>query len=183
MSSSLSASFAQTTAKQITDPTSHKVISKGKLQKRVLFSELHDPNKQYALAIKDKIYDASGEKPKLGLIEKRYYAVLKVKQADGTEVFVKVNRQSMAKRLGIDAKSFKNEINVTNTVQTQIEKLKPKSIEIPEDIAKDWESATSGLKGEYEKAKSQSDSVNYDLGFNAADPNRKLMYSAKPLKK
>lgn len=173
MTSSISASFAQTTAKQITDPTSKKVISKGKNQKRVLFSDLHDPNKQYALAIKDQI---SANKPKLGLIEKRYYAVLKVKQGDN-EVYVKVNRQSLAKRLGIPAKSFKDQIDVTNTVQQQVEKLKP--IELPEDIVKDWQIDSSE---EDEKAK-RSAKDNFELGINTNDPRLELICLSEAAKK
>ena len=178
MTSSISATFAQTTAKQITDPTSHKVISKGKNHKRVLFSDLHDPNKEYALAIKAKIYDASGKKPKLGLIEKRFYAVLKVKQGNN-EVYVKVNRQSLAKRLGIPAKSFKDQIDVTNTVQQQVEKLKPKPIELPGEIAEDWQIASS----EYAKVRQQSAKDNYDLGINTVDARLQLICLSEAAKK
>lgn len=89
-----------------------KVISHGKQTMRINFNIGEN---DYSIAV----HSHFSEKPiKLNLIERLYMVVIKVKDDDGNNMFIKVNSNSFKKRLGISEISFKivqtNDFNKVN---------------------------------------------------------------------
>jgi len=92
--------------------------SKGTKQDRITFANLDLANtKLLAVAIKSKEWPGN-KPPTLHFWEKWRFCLLKIKQSDGTECYVKVNRNSIAKRFGINKAFFEGD--VTDFVNTQL---------------------------------------------------------------
>ena len=92
-------------------------VDKAKASYRVQFTGMP---KELAVATINRGWDT---KPKLNLLEKRRYLILKIKDVNGNEVFIKVNKNSLLERLGIDKKTIKGKTDVTDIVKHRLDEI------------------------------------------------------------
>lgn len=103
--------FSTSKAEKVTDECTNKTISHGKKKSRM---HLIKGNNYYSIAVHS---EGLLSPPKLNLIERLFLVVVKIKGEHGQTLYVKVNAQSLRKRLGMPTCYFNlKDANILNQI-------------------------------------------------------------------